>query len=1324
MAESLIPSFSGLNVNDNQNISSPGSLIEAFDVVCDKPGVIESAHSFQTFNPALAQPIDQNMQLDSVMVLHSDNKIFVDDGGVWLQKSGAYSTPNGATAIRSTEANNSLYFTDNTGVKVLDSVIAGSIREAGIPRSGDIEVNVSGQYAFTNGDIVQGSTAAAGTDGSVTCIDSLGNVIIAFRGPSNFYVIQKYDPNGNLLWRSTQGSEVGASPATVNSISVDSNNNIYMSGGYNPGGTSSVNNVYVTGAVSAFPIPAPFIVKYNSSGALQWTCVFANVTANVDIRYFTNIYVDNRSGFDQVYIGINANNTSLAVATFGLSYSFTNAGGTSIGTYNRNCPILVGISAAGSLFFSSTAYVLAGGGTIAGIPISTLSGFVYGNLLTLGVSASTTGIVAHTFNGQTIPTNSLVVYRLLIDAAAPATVRVLTYAQNRNTQISHIDTYDGTTDTVFFCSRTVNTTQIISFTSVPRATATPAALTNISAEVTVTATSPSGVTATLLYNRFTNALYFYHHTSNGVNGSGLLGVVDGYLIMFTKSGSTWSANKTQQYGGSSLYIRFSTNPTEMSRVAYLRPSDGSIVLGGFVANNTNTTGLYGNTYISSASTTIGDYFSILIDPTQLNQIDTIEYGNTTSTSSAIFIGTHTYVANDSVVFYSTGSLPSPLVSGRPYVISSVTAGSISIIDSFGGSAVQIFPTFSSDVHYVRYVSQPSASYTNGFLPNNRQVAYRAVIGRIDTKSYLKLGPPSAESFQVPNLYSRDSAVNIRVFIPDGLDTEYFVEIYRSQQTTFPTPPNDELYFSVRHQLTGTDISNGYADIVDTTPDGSLGAILYTSPSQEGIINENEQPPISTDIAFYKGLTLYSNIRYKQRFVFTFSWHNITDNVNLATTSTYNILRVTNGTTTFDIYLTSLVNTVPAGNFYYENNGNSTYCAYRSALNMVEAINNLAGNTIVNAYLIGVSSNNATILLEEKTANSAALSVSKPYSFSGAPIIVYDDPDFSDGARENRILVSKVQQPDAVPLGNFYDVGPAGCAIKRIVPMRNSVFVLTNKGTFQILGNTLQDFQTNNYNIQMNMLLLADSSPAVLDNVLYFLSNNWIVACNENSWELIGKPIQPLIESGFESATPPSKWDRAYGIADNTNNRYLLCYARGNSTSDPANVIYAYSSYTNQWTIWRKDANCGIVISDNLFLAVDSANLGSPKQMYEELDSFKIADYADSAPKVTLKMFTMDNFAIIKQFNKLYLQFQNPYPGDLTLTVKTEVEGSSSTFPVTIQTTNTASTWDYDKVVPGIVETDLAIPVGRLLYVTIEGPNSQNLTLNGAWVQWTPNSEAP
>ena len=61
-----------------------------------------------------------------------------------------------------------------------------------------------------------------------------------------------------------------------------------------------------------------------------------------------------------------------------------------------------------------------------------------------------------------------------------------------------------------------------------------------------------------------------------------------------------------------------------------------------------------------------------------------------------------------------------------------------------------------------------------------------------------------------------------------------------------------------------DFSSGTAVIQDTTPSDLTGATLYTSPSQEGAVNENNEPPVASDIAEYQNLMWYADTESKQR----------------------------------------------------------------------------------------------------------------------------------------------------------------------------------------------------------------------------------------------------------------------------------------------------------------------------------------------------------------------------------------------------------------------------------------------------------------------------
>ncbi len=92
--------------------------------------------------------------------------------------------------------------------------------------------------------------------------------------PAAFLV--KFDSNGTCIWRTYIN---GASTDVGYSVAVDKNDNVYLAGTYNTSATLYDASTTITDpATSAITLPTvtgngAFLVKYNSSGVVQWRCV-------------------------------------------------------------------------------------------------------------------------------------------------------------------------------------------------------------------------------------------------------------------------------------------------------------------------------------------------------------------------------------------------------------------------------------------------------------------------------------------------------------------------------------------------------------------------------------------------------------------------------------------------------------------------------------------------------------------------------------------------------------------------------------------------------------------------------------------------------------------------------------------------------------------------------------------------------------------------------------------------------------------------------------------------------------------------------------------
>ncbi len=153
------------------------------------------------------------------------------------------------------------------------------------------------------------------------------------------------------------------------------------------------------------------------------------------------------------------------------------------------------------------------------------------------------------------------------------------------------------------------------------------------------------------------------------------------------------------------------------------------------------------------------------------------------------------------------------------------------------------------------------------LPTQSSFAYRSVFGLTDAKDNLILGAPSGR-FIVTNLNSTASSPGIRIIIPSIATTSHFIQLYRSSTVAVGTEPDDNLQLVYERQLTALDISAGYFDFTDITPEAARGAFIYTAPGQEGIDAANLAPPGCSEVCDFQNRTWYANTARPLEFVFS------------------------------------------------------------------------------------------------------------------------------------------------------------------------------------------------------------------------------------------------------------------------------------------------------------------------------------------------------------------------------------------------------------------------------------------------------------------------
>lgn len=218
------------------------------------------------------------------------------------------------------------------------------------------------------------------------------------------------------------------------------------------------------------------------------------------------------------------------------------------------------------------------------------------------------------------------------------------------------------------------------------------------------------------------------------------------------------------------------------------------------------------------------------------------------------------------------------------------------------------------------------------------------------------------------------------------------------------------------------------------------------------------------------------------------------------------------------------------------------------------------------------------------------------------LLTATDAYSSNEERSNRVYYSKYQEPEAVPLLNYFDVGAQDKAILRIFPLRDSLFVFKEDGLYRISGEA-SPFVLSLFDV--SCILLAPDSLGVANNLVYGYTRQGISVVSEAGTSLISRDIDTLIlktpslnRSVFNKVT--------WGVGYESDNSYTV-YTVKTAADTKATIAYRYSNLTNTWTTFDKTNTCGIVspLDDKLYMGAGDTNY-----LEQERKSFDRTDFAD------------------------------------------------------------------------------------------------------------------
>lgn len=492
----------------------------------------------------------------------------------------------------------------------------------------------------------------------------------------------------------------------------------------------------------------------------------------------------------------------------------------------------------------------------------------------------------------------------------------------------------------------------------------------------------------------------------------------------------------------------------------------------------------------------------------------------------------------------------------------------------------------------------------GWMPNNVNVAYRVIWLYIDANNNLVRGAPS-DRIIVPNTSGTAQNVNVTFTVPVDVATSPFpwtYQVYRGNTSaSISTEPDDEMQQVFQGVPTGPQLTARQITINDSTPDLVRGQTLYTNGD---ITQSNYRPPFCTDVALFKGYTIYANCHTPQVFFLT-----LISGSNMANGNTITFSLA--GGPSFTLTAGAAEN-IATGTFFNQTASTPSVNIATTAQSIIRVLNLRAGNTFVDGfYTSGFSESPGAMRFQARSLSTNAFSIT--CSNTG---ILFNPSLPSSGAtsantstnsaQPNAIFYSKLQTPEAVPVTNFYTVGSSTSPIVRILALQESLVVIKQDGIYKVTGTAASNFVVTPIDVQMR--IMAINSAVVLNNQVYAFVDQGVVRISDSgSVELKSVPIQQDLLSlatpnypGFKGAT--------YGVSYPPDHKYILCTVSQVSDVD-SSIAYVYNYITDAWTTWDVRFTAGYMRPSNEVLYFGTNNPAG-SQILQERKQFTLEDYVD------------------------------------------------------------------------------------------------------------------
>ena len=267
------------------------------------------------------------------------------------------------------------------------------------------------------------------------------------------------------------------------------------------------------------------------------------------------------------------------------------------------------------------------------------------------------------------------------------------------------------------------------------------------------------------------------------------------------------------------------------------------------------------------------------------------------------------------------------------------------------------------------------------------------------------------------------------------------------------------------------------------------------------------------------------------------------------------------------------------------------------------------------YIIGATANTFQL-----SATSGGSAINLTSTGSAGNMYVYATTESSDNETLlNGLYFSKPQQPEGVPLTNLFKIGSAQKEIRRIIPLRDSLFILKDDGCFRLTG-VYPNYRVDSFDNTVR--LIAPEAAVNLNNQVFCLTDQGVVTITETGVSVVSRPIENIILELF-GASQSGVDTYSFGVAYESDRKYIL-FTISNAGDLSATQAYVFNTFTNTWTRWPLSQTCGLVnpANNKLYLGDVDTNY-----VFEEIKNYDSKDIVDFRKTTTITVVSGNQITV-------------------------------------------------------------------------------------------------